>query len=173
VRTTAALLLAVLSVAGCTSAPAGEPTATDVPSSTSSAAVKSWEQEVVQHDFGATVTVGTSTVTVGAPEAFTPSTVAKGAEGGGRAGRVKITVVNNGTSPVPGNMVLAQAAAGDKELPSVVDTVNGTEVPTQDIRPGQTVTWLAGFMAPEQPGELTVRVLLGLTGDKNNWRGRF
>jgi hypothetical protein len=152
------LALVFLLAAACTSGPSSSgssTTAADLPPAA----------------FATSAQVGSLVVTVGVPMPFTPSSSAAGADGGGRGVRVEVTAVNNAASALSAGRVVVRATGGGRQLESVVDSAQGVEPPAADILPGASLTWSEAWMAPGEPGELTVQVVAD--GARGYWAGQF
>ncbi|MDX3851378.1 DUF4190 domain-containing protein [Streptomyces sp. AK02-01A] len=110
------------------------------------------------------------TVTVSAPEPYSPSATAAGHTAGHKAYQVTLVIKNDGKKKFDATLVSAEARAGDKGVKAEEifdDTVgqgfNGT------VMPGRTVTAQLAFDTPATARTLTVEIHPGLAHDSSQW----
>ena len=128
----------------------GEPTGETPEGGTS---IATWGESVTLPD-------GEGTITIGAPQPFTPSESAAFDEWPEYV-VFEVTEVNDGTEPAPAGWSLT-ATTGDQEATQVFDSAQGIEVATATVMPGKSITYKVAF--GRTPGEdfvLTARPLGG------------
>jgi hypothetical protein len=107
---------------------------------------------------GQTYMVGNVKVRITGPNDYTPSAVAATSDGTAidRAVKFTATITDNSNAPLLANAVEIDGIVNGDAVGHVTDTtVLGL---TQDIQPGQTVTFTIGFNVPKAPTRLIIKV---------------
>lgn len=142
---------AALAMTGCTSndpVPTGE-TFSSSSSSSSATPGPSSESLIARAKWGEVVDFGSTSLAVGAPEAFVPSSSAVSMEPvKSKATRFSITLKNNGETAVNPYSFSTSATLPTSALSHLVDYKSNVEgAPAASVLPGRSVTWYEGFNA--------------------------
>lgn len=158
----AAVLIAPLVLAGCGAAEGADPAPTVTVTETVTAPPEVVEGEPVGAEepaetqkpatgvvaFGETVTLPDQegTITISAPEPYTPSEIALGLMEGEWDEFVvmNVTETNDGAEPVSAGWSMS-ATTGEQEAEQIYDSGNGIEAPLADVMPGKSITYKIAF----------------------------
>lgn len=101
------------------------------------------------------------TVSVAAPQPFTPSDSAAGWTPGQKASTFAITVTNGSQQNYDPRLLSTSVRSGQTEGSQIFDTARGLEgPPSTAVLPGQSVTFSVGFTVAD-PGSVVVQVTPG------------
>ncbi len=170
----AAAAALAFALAGCggvsatttTSAPVGDNRPASTAGSTAAAAATSAAASSGVAKFGDTYSWKDGlAVTISAPEAYTPSQSAAGAQAGQQAVAFTITIVNKTSEPFDPVLFHVSAQSGNTEASAIYDSGNIGSTPTTKLLPGREVTFKVAFSVAD-PGDIVMEVRPDITHDE-------